>query len=217
MKILLLEDDYTLSISIEEFLVDIGHEVKVFSNGIDAQDSIYENSYDIAVLDVKVPGLDGFELLKELRNDKNDIPVIFMTSFAEIESMEEGYRIGCCDYIRKPFDLKELELRLSQAYKSFYFNHSSEIKLTDDLTYDTENSTLYYKKEKIVLSKIEQEIFNVLLKHQNQIVTFAMFQDEIWGSFVNPANIRVQVNNLRRRLPDGIIKNRRGLGYIFER
>jgi DNA-binding response OmpR family regulator len=67
------------------------------------------------------------------------------------------------------------------------------------------------------LSKTEKEILDVLLKHQNQIVSLSMFQDEIWGEYVEPANIRVQINNLRKKLPIEIIQNRRGLGYIIER
>ena len=216
MKILLLEDDYSLSASIEEFLIEIGYSVDTFANGNDAYDATYDKSYDIALLDVNVPGLSGFELLKTLRKENNNIPAIFMTSMTHVNSMEEGYESGCCDYIRKPFDLSELELRLTYACKSFYYKNSNELKLDEGLIYDLEHNTLTYNNEEVLLSKMEQDIFLVLLKRRNQVVTLSTFEDEIWGKYVDPANIRVQINNLRKKLPKSVIKNRRGLGYIIE-
>jgi len=216
MRILLLEDDYALCTSIEEFLIEIGYSVDTFNNGNDAYDATYDNRYDIALLDVNVPGLNGFELLKTLRKENNNMPAIFMTSMTHVNSMEEGYDSGCCDYIRKPFDLNELELRLTYACKSFYYKNTNEVVLNEGLIYNLENNTLIHNNKEILLSKMEQDIFLVLLKRRNQVVSLSTFEDEIWGKYVDPANIRVQINNLRKKLPNSVIKNRRGLGYIIE-
>lgn len=216
MKILLLEDDYALCTSIEEFLIELGYSVDTFANGNDAYNATYDNIYDIALLDVNVPGINGFELLKTLRKENNNMPAIFMTSMTHLNSMEEGYESGCCDYIRKPFDLNELELRLTYACKSFYYKNSNKLELDEGLLYDLEQNTLIYKSEEIILSKMEHDIFLVLLKRRNQVVPLSTFEDEIWGRYVDPANIRVQINNLRKKLPKSVIKNRRGLGYIIE-
>lgn len=217
MKVLLLEDEYMLRVSITEFLEDIGFEVIGFSNGEKAFHAIYETPFDLYLLDVNVPGMNGFDLLRTLRKEGNKVPAIFLTSMINVDNLQEGYKSGCCDYIRKPFDLTELQIRIMHALKDHYHDGEDLLDLGDGLVYDTEKFVLSFNGESITLSKTEKEIFGVLLKHQNQIVSVTMFQDEIWGEYVDPANIRVQINNLRKKLPIDIIQNRRGLGYIIER
>ena len=217
MRVLLLEDEYMLRVSITEFLEELGYEVSGFSNGEKAFEAVYETHFDLYLLDVNVPGMNGFDLLRTLRKEGNKTPAIFLTSMVNVSDLQEGYKSGCCDYIRKPFDLTELQIRIMHALKSFYHDGESKIDFGSDLIYDTENFTLMHGGENIALSKTEKEIFTVLLKHTNQVVSVEMFQDEIWGEYVDPANIRVQINNLRKKLPIEIIQNRRGLGYIIER
>ncbi|MDP3266431.1 MAG: response regulator transcription factor [Sulfuricurvum sp.] len=217
MKVLLLEDEYMLRVSITEFLEDIGFEVMGFSNGDQAFDAMYETQFDLYLLDVNVPGMNGFDLLRTLRKEGNKIPAIFLTSMVNVDNLQEGYKSGCCDYIRKPFDLTELQLRIMHALKDYYHNGDNLLDFGEGLVYDTEKFILSHSGNDITLSKTEKEILGVLLKHQNQIVSVSMFQDEIWGEYVDPANIRVQINNLRKKLPIEIIQNRRGLGYIIER
>ena len=217
MKILLLEDEYSLRVSVEEFLSDIGYEVDGFMDGLEAYDAVYDRSYDLLLLDVNVPSLSGFELLKKLREDDVKIPAIFLTSMTEMDDLKEGYKRGCCDYIRKPFDLEELELRIDQALASHLQHESSVVELAEGIEYDLKKSKLLQNGKEIVLRKTEKELLEVLLKNKNSIVSTQMFQDEVWGEYVEPATIRVQLNNLKKKLPDGIIQNRRGLGYIIER
>jgi len=217
MKILLLEDEYSLRISIEEFLTDLGYEVDGFMDGLEAHDAVYDKSYDILLLDVNVPSLSGFELLRKLRQDGVKTPAIFLTSMTDVQDLKEGYKRGCCDYIRKPFDLEELELRIDQAIASFSGDESSLVKIGCEIFYDTKKSKLTLNDEEIVLRKAEKDILEVLIKHKNAVVSTQMLQDEVWGEYVEPATIRVQLNNLRKKLPDDIIENRRGLGYIIER
>ncbi len=217
MRVLLLEDEYMLRVSITEFLNDLGYEVVGFSNGEKAYDAIYETRFDLYLLDVNVPGMNGFELLRTLRKEGNKTPAIFLTSMVNVNDLQEGYQSGCCDYIRKPFDLTELQLRIMHALKSHYHDGENRIDFSEGLVYNTETFSLTHNGKEIALSKTEKEIFAVLLKHTNQVVSVEMFQDEIWGEYVDPANIRVQINNLRKKLPLDIIQNRRGLGYIIER
>ncbi len=217
MKVLLLEDEYSLRISVEEFLSDIGYEVDGFMDGLEAYDAVYDKSYDILLLDVNVPSLNGFELLRKLREDNVTIPAIFLTSMTEMDDLKEGYKRGCCDYIRKPFDLEELELRIDQALASHLHNDGSLVELGCNLMYDLKKSKLTQDDEEIVLRKTEKDLLEVLIKNKNSIVSTQMFQDEVWGEYVEPATIRVQLNNLKKKLPEDIIQNRRGLGYIIER
>jgi two-component system, OmpR family, response regulator len=123
--------------------------------------------------------------------------------------------VGCCDYIRKPFDLLELQLRIEQVIKSCYHNNESILILAEDLYYDTSNFSLLYKGDKVSLSKTEHSLLEVLLKYKNQVVSIETFCDEIWEEYVDPANIRVQVNNLRKKVPVEFIENRRGIGYVI--
>jgi DNA-binding response OmpR family regulator len=217
MRILLLEDEYSLRISIKEFLQDLEYEVDDFADGEDAYNAVFSKSYDLLLLDVNVPSMSGFELLKALRKDENKTPAIFLTSMVDVDSLKEGYKKGCCDYIRKPFDLLELELRINQAYKSFYLDDENIIELRNNLSYDMKIGKLTLMGNEIILRKIERDMLSVLIKHKNMLVSMEMFQDEIWGEYVEPATIRVQLNNLKHKLPEDIIKNRRGLGYIIER
>ena len=217
MKILLLEDEYSLRLSIKEFLEDCNYAVDDFADGLEAYDAIYSKSYDLLLLDVNVPSMDGFALLQAIRKDENKTPAIFLTSMVDMQNLQEGYKKGCCDYIRKPFDLVELELRIKQAVKSFYLQNDEIIALGEDVHYDMLSGKLTQSGKEIVLRKIEKDILELLIKNKNIVVSMQMFQEGVWGDYVEPATIRVQVNNLKQKLPDSIIQNRRGMGYIIER
>ncbi|MBU0631839.1 response regulator transcription factor [bacterium] len=218
MKILLLEDEYSLRISIKEFLEDIGYQVDCFMDGAEAYDAIYEKPYELLLLDVNVPSMSGFQLLENLRKDDMKIPTIFLTSMVDVQNLKEGYEKGCCDYIRKPFDLEELELRINHAYRSYYLVDDNElIDLGSNTTYNMTKGKLLVNDEEVVLRKTEKDMLEVLIKHKNSVVSIDMFQDEVWGEYVEPATIRVQLKNLRQKLPESIIHNRRSLGYIIER
>ena len=217
MKILLLEDEYSLRISIEEFLGELGYEVDGFMDGVEAYDAIFDTAYDMLLLDVNVPSLNGFELLKKLRQENKNIPTIFLTSMTDIDDLKEGYKRGCCDYIRKPFDLLELELRIDQAFTGSLEDDTAIVQINNDTSYNIKKRKLMFENKEIILRKAEQDILEVLIKNKNIVVSCEMFQDQVWGEYVEPATIRVQLNNLRKKLPEGVIKNRRGLGYIIER
>jgi two-component system, OmpR family, response regulator len=217
MKILLLEDEYSLRVSIEEFLTDIGYDVDGFTDGEEAFDAVYDKSYDLLLLDINVPTMNGLEMLQKLRQDSISVPAIFLTSMTDVSDLKEGYRRGCCDYMRKPFDLEELELRIDQALARYSQDDSSLVNIGCDIVYDMKKSKLTQNDNEIVLRKTEKDMLEVLIKNKNAVVSTQMFQDEVWGEYVEPATIRVQLNNLRKKLPESVIQNRRGLGYIIER
>ncbi|HIQ46723.1 MAG TPA: response regulator transcription factor [Sulfurovum sp.] len=218
MKVLLLEDEKVLALSIREFLEDSGYEVTCFSNSDHAYDAIYEGSYDLYLLDVKVPGeQNGFDMLHELRDNGNKTPAIFITSLTDIEDLSRGYECGACDYIRKPFDLAELKLRVEQVVKIQCFSSSDEsIALPYDYKYDVKKMKLTHKGETISLAKTETKILELLIKRRGSVVSCEMFWEEVWGEWVDSANIRVQVGNLRKKLEKDFIKNVRGVGYSID-
>jgi len=218
MKILILEDEAVLALSVQEFLEDSGYEVTCFSNSDDAYDAIYENCYDLYLLDVKVPGeKNGFEMLEEIRKEGNKTPAIFITSLTDIDDLSRGYECGACDYIRKPFDLAELKLRVEQVVKTQCFASEDEsIELPFGYAYDVKKMKLTLDDEGIVLAKTETKILELLIKQRGSVVSCEMFWEEVWGEWVDSANIRVQVGNLRKKLEKDFIKNVRGVGYSID-
>ena len=218
MNVLILEDETILAISMGEFLEDLGYEVVHFVNAEDAFDAIYDRGFDLLLLDVKVSGsMNGFQLLSTLRENNIMTPAIFITSLNNIEDLTQGYKCGCCDYIRKPFDLAELKLRIEQVIQTQCF-HSSEnlIELEFSYKYDTKKMELSLKEKKIVLSKRETSILELLIKHRGSVVSYEMFWEEVWGEWIDPTNIRVQVGTLRKKLKKNFIKNIRGVGYSID-
>jgi len=217
MKILLLEDEYMLRVSIKEYLEDIGYQVDDYSDGEIAYDAIYSSTYPLLILDVNVPTMNGFDLLENIRSDGMKIPTIFLTALTGIENLKEGYKRGCCDYMRKPFDLEELGIRIEQVFSNFYNDNIGEIIISDNLKYCMTAGKLMYGEDEILLRKMEKQILEILLKYKNAIVSLATMQSEIWSDFVEPSAIRVQIKNLRQKMPRNVIQNRRGEGYIIER
>ncbi len=218
MRILLLEDDIILKESIEEFLTSQNYLVDGFENSEDAFDAIFSVEYDLLLLDVNVPGeWNGFSLRKELANEGKAIPTIFVTSMSSADAMLQGYANGCCDYIKKPFDLIELLLRVQHALKSNCFKTKDDfIDLPEGYRYNVRTYELSCQSKPITLSKREGELLNLFLIHRNQVVSFEMLYEQIWENNVDAANARVQVNNLRRKLPKDLITNIYGLGYRLD-
>ncbi|WP_345977156.1 response regulator transcription factor [Sulfurimonas sp. HSL3-7] len=218
MRILLLEDELILKESIEEFLTSKKYIVDGFENSDDAFDAIFSTEYDLLLLDVNVPGeWNGFSLRKELAREGKSIPTIFVTSMSSADAMLQGYANGCCDYIKKPFDLIELLLRVQHALKSNCFKTKENfIELPQGYSYNVTTYELSCQSKRIPLSKREGELLNLFLIHRNQVVSFEMLYEQIWENNVDSANARVQVNNLRRKLPKNMIKNIYGLGYRLD-
>lgn len=218
MNILLLEDETILKESIEEFLTSKNYAVDSYENSNDAFDAIFSKEYDLLLLDVNVPGeWDGFSLRKELSLEDKNIPTIFVTSMSSSDAMLQGYAHGCCDYIKKPFDLIELYLRVQHALKANCFkSESNSLKLCENFSYNLETYELRSGDEVIPLSRTENAILTLLLKNRKKIVTFEMLYEHVWNNDVEPANARVQINNLRRKLPKENIKNVYGLGYRLD-
>ena len=125
-RILLLEDDANLNETVTEFLEEKGYEVVSVFDGYEAQERLYESKFDLLLLDVNTPGMNGFELLKEARENDVVAPAIFITSLDSVDDLEKGFESGCDDYIRKPFELKELYIRVDTLLKRAFYHESKE-------------------------------------------------------------------------------------------
>ncbi|ARU49996.1 Response regulator MprA [Sulfurospirillum diekertiae] len=218
MKILLLEDDPILSEIIEEFLVEHGLHVKLFYDGKTALDAIFEHKFDLLLLDINVPSLNGFELLKEIKNARITTPVIFITSLDQISDVKKGFALGAEDYLKKPFDLEELLVRIERTKKLHNIDTNERITLTNDLFFDPSNYEIITPETSYKLRKKEAQLLEYFLKHKNRVLSFEEIIEEVWRFEEVPtyATVRTYIKNLRSYGLEALIENTKGVGYVFK-
>jgi len=219
-KILLLEDDLTLSETVVEFLEDQGYEVVPAYDGEEASEIIYERVFDLFLLDVNVPLLNGFELLKQKRKEGVQTPAIYITSLNSIDSLETGYNSGCDDYIRKPFVLKELLFRIETILKRGFFHETSpRIVIGEDIEYDTDSNLLYVKGEKVQLNSKEGTLLKLFLQHQDETVIHEVIYETLWTYDETPSEnaLRTYIKNIRKIIGKDKIVSIKKLGYRFSK
>lgn len=217
-QILLVEDDETLSELISEYLSEQGYDVTVRTDAKAALDTAYERNFDILILDVKLPKGDGFSLLRELRRLGDDTPAIFTTSLNALQDLEIGYKSGCDDYLKKPYELKELLLRIQILLKRKFSHVNDEfIELNDGYKFYPSSKTLRQNGQIVNLSNKESELLALFLENKNTLISKETIFEKIWkyGEEPSELSLRVYVKNLRRILGKDAIVNRRGDGYIY--
>ena len=219
MKILLLEDDIALADIILEYLQDNQFDVDLVYDGEEALSSAYEKLYDLYIFDVNVPAIKGFDLLQALRADNDNTPTIFVTSLNDIEDVSKGFESGADDYLKKPFELAELLLRIKNIQKrSFAQKRSDIIHITDTITFDIGTELLSTKKGSISLPQKELKLLKYFLQHPNEIITFENLYKVMWDydEEISIESLRSHIKNIRKHFDKDIIQNLRGLGYRFE-
>lgn len=217
-KVFLLEDDLLLNETIVEYLEENSFEVVSSFDGSEAHSLIYENNFDILILDVNVPSLNGFELLKRLREENIQVPAIFTTSLNSISSFEEGYSSGCDDYIRKPFELKELLIRIESILQKGYFHQRSQkISLSSTCYYDSKSDFLYQNDEIVSLNPKESKLIKYFLKNQDELISHERIYDYLWefDESYSDAALRTYIKNLRKIIGKDRIISVKKLGYRF--
>jgi len=215
MKILLLEDDYLYKVTIQDFLEAHGYEVDDYDDGIEALDAIYSNSYALLLLDIRVPNLDGYEILKDIRANGIQTPVIMLTSLTDIQNLSLGYEIGCSDYLRKPFELKELKYRVEYIIKTHNFKSNEDLIKIDELySYDMKRKTLFKGENIVELSTIEIGLVSYLIQNKNYYVSLDTLQNVVWeGKDISYSDIRMCVKRVREKCDKNFIKNKKLVGY----
>ena len=218
IKILLLEDDYLYKISIKEFLEELDFVVDDFENGDEALDAIFENFYDLLLLDIRVPGMDGFSLVEYVRKEKLDVPIIILTSLTDISDLSRGYELGCNDYIRKPFDMIELKFRIEALIKN-HFNSSDDcIELELGFKYNIKKSLLYRDEEVVDLSAKELELISFLVQNRGFFVSIESLHENVWeNKDISYADIRMCIKRVREKTDKDFIKTKRFLGYKIDK
>ena len=218
IKVLLLEDDMTLSEIIEEYLQENAMQVHTVTNAPDAINTAYEKNFDILLLDVKVPLGDGFSVLKELRESGNTTPAIFTTSLVSIEDISQGYDVGCDDYLRKPFELQELLLRIHSALKrSMQSNYEELIHINETARYNLLKKQLLINGDVMTLPKKEHILLELFLKYKGTLVSQNLIFETVWDYDQEPSemSLRVYIRNLRKILGKETIKTIKNEGYCL--
>ncbi len=218
MKILLLEDDPILSEIIEEFLCEHGYHVALFYDGQEALDALFVDKFDILVLDINVPRLSGFELLKALKEAKIHTPTIFITSLSQINDVKKGFALGAEDYLKKPFELEELLVRIERTKKLHNIEQNEPVKLSNVMAYEPFNNTLFTPSQSFQLRKKEAQLLDYFLSQQNRLLSFEEIIEEVWRYDDVPthATVRTYIKNLRSYGLEANIENIKGVGYRFK-
>ncbi|MFT7859420.1 MAG: response regulator transcription factor [Sulfurimonas sp.] len=217
MKILLLEDEVMLNESICEYLQSLGHRVEPFFDGEKAYSAMQDNSYDLYILDINVPRIDGLSILEKLHDLKIYVPTIYISALVDIEDISRAYNLGCYDYLKKPFHLKELSLRIDRIVSSSK-TPNVHLALSKNYSYDQESKALYFQQEPQILTKKQSQIIDLLARNRGLVVDFDQFQEYVWDDMiVDNATIRAEVNRLKKILKEDLIVNVRGMGYMIEK
>lgn len=222
MNILIIEDEYSLADAVAETLKSENFNVCIKTNGEDGEDEALTENYDLILLDVMLPGKNGFDILKYLRQEKIKTPVIMLTAKSEIDDKLNGLEHGADDYITKPFAMRELMARIKAVLK-----RTNNIEDTNSLEYgdiilDLKNAKLKCKDNEIQISGKELELLEQLLLNKNQILSKESLIERIWGyeSDAEYNSVEVYITFIRRKLKliesKVNIKAVRGIGYKLE-
>ena len=217
-RLFLLEDDTNLAETVGDFLEEEGFAVDIAYDGDEAEEMLYENRYDLLLLDVNVPGKNGFTLLKEARGRGIDTPAIFITSLNAIENLEEGYESGADDYIRKPFALRELLLRITTLLKrNFAHKEQERVTVAPGIEFDTVGSTLYEHGEPVSMQPKELVLLKLFLSHPGEVLPHETIYDHLWSYDETPSEsaLRTYIKNLRKVIGKDKIVSIKRYGYKY--
>lgn len=218
MNVLLLEDEKMLQSSIAEYLNEIGYIVEVCEDGLEAYEAVLHNSYDLLILDINTPSIDGLSLLEKLQQDKIFIPTVFISAITDIEQISKAYQLGCYDYLKKPFHLKELSLHIERLLKMADISSKKIVKISKMYTYDLQNERLFFNNEEQHLTNKQVRILHLFSSNLNKTVSFDMLRHYVWNdSYVDNATIRAEVHRVRQILKEDLIESIKSVGYILRK
>ena len=217
MKILLVEDDIMLNEMIAEYITSTGHIIKSVKTGTESLQILEKEKFDLLILDINLPDIDGFTILEKMHEQKRMIPTIYISALIDIEEISRAFDLGCFDYLKKPFHLKELTLRINKILKTRIVPQTHK-RLSKHYSFDSENMTLLYNNEPHILPKRQLQIIELLALNRSLVVQYDMFRDYVWNDdYIDNATIRAEVNRVKTVLKEDFIKNIRGSGYMIER
>ena len=214
MKVLIIEDDVQLNIAIGEFCKLKSFESVSIKDGLLALEQIDNGHFDLYIIDINIPRINGLDLLKHIRKTDLDTPIIIITASLEIQNFSTAFENGCSEYIKKPFHLKELDVRINNLLA---LNKPVIITLNDELTYELNKEEFTYQNKPVRLRYKEKRFCAILMKHINMVVSNEMIHDYVWeGEIKETYPLRQLLVELRKKLPSDIIQTKIREGYIIE-
>ncbi len=219
--ILLAEDEELLSEALQSILKDEGFEVNAFYDGQMAEEAALEKEYDLYILDVMLPRKDGFQIAKSIRQYGIDAPILFMTAKSSIDDKEIGFQVGADDYLTKPFETKELLMRIRALLRRYGIEERPEF---GNVRLDLSKSILWNKEneENVRLLSKELNLMEYLFQNKNRILSKDQISNHIWGmeSEAEYNNTEVYISFIRKKLrfihANIEIKTFRGMGYQLQ-
>lgn len=220
LRILLVEDDNILANALSVALRQSGHVVDLVTDGNSADTALCHDVYDLLLLDLGLPGMDGLQILKHLRSRKSHLPVMILTARDALADRVSGLDLGADDYLTKPFDLPELEARIRALVRRKHGILDTLIEF-GPLRYDTAGKRVTVDNQPLDLSAREIGVLEILLLRAGRVVSKEHLADRLygWGDEVGDNAIEVGIHRLRKKLePVGItIRTIRGLGYLLDK
>lgn len=215
MKILLLEDDPVISDIVIDFLSE-DYEVKHAFNSTEALRCAEDETFDLYIFDINVPGISGIKLLKSLRDFNDTTPAIFITAYQELDYLKEGFEAGANDFIRKPFELEELQVRIENIRRQFSIDE--EIVIDKSIRFNAMTNKVFIAEKTLSISAKESGVLAYLIRNKNHVVSTDEILQSLWSYDDMPGHdtIRTYIKNLRSILGKEHIVNIRGEGYRFE-
>lgn len=217
MRILIVEDEPKTGDYLKQGLLEAGFVVDLARDGTDGLHQALTEPYDLAILDVMLPGLDGWSVLAGLRRAGKDLPVLFLSAHDQVADRVKGLELGADDYLVKPYDLAELSARVKAIVRrSQAVNPPAQSQQTfGPLTLLPASNAVLWHGNTIVLTAKEFRVLEALLQRQNRIVTRQQLEAEIygWNESVGSNAIEVHIHHLRRKISGELIQTVRGVGY----
>ncbi len=215
MKILFLEDDPVISDIVLDFLSE-SYEVKHCYDSASALSLAEDEAFSLYIFDINVPGISGLDLLRSLREFNDTTPAIFITAYQGVEYLREGFKAGANDFIRKPFELEELEARIENIKRQFSIDE--EVSIGNDIYFNSMTHQIRQGDELIPISAKESKILQYLIGNKNRVVSADEILQNLWSFDEMPSHdtIRTYIKKLRHILGKEHIVNIRGEGYRFE-
>jgi len=216
-KVLVVEDDKDIQELISEFLKSQQYEVDTADDGLQGASLFQKNRYDLVILDVMLPNLDGYSVCKMLRS-KSKIPIIMLTALGEEKDHIKGFDLGVDDYIVKPFSFAIFIKRVEAVLRRVYGEGSSRLQIFNEVTADYDSYTVAVNGQQIDLTTKEFEILYLLMENKRKVLSREMLLDKAWGYdyYGDLRVVDVHIKNLRKKLNVSYIKTIKGIGYKFD-
>jgi DNA-binding response OmpR family regulator len=217
MKILLMEDDAVLSDILIDFLSE-SWDVDYAYDSREVYAKLNDKKYDLFIFDINVPGKSGLKLLRELREFQDTTPAIIITAYTDTKHLQEAFSLGAHDYIKKPFELEELNARIFNTKRLFNIDTKTQIKLAENLLFSPDEKKVFKQNEVFLLSAKDSAMLLYFYRNQKRVITNEELIQNIWDfdSIPSDATIRSHIRTLREFISKERLRTIRGEGYIYE-